>query len=339
MNKNEGLKILVKLPVKLGDTIMSAYFLRAVKELYPNCQLDVIVTKDLTDILSLLPYVNNYYEYSKKEFSGPLGNIKYGKQISSKENYDLFFCLPFSFSSALAGFFTGSKIRIGYKREHRGFLFTNSIKRPPNLHIVEEFIFLLESYSGKKVELQPLNFQLNIKTKFSFTENRALILNIKSGPPSRSIPINKAISIINSLLLNYSCQIVLTGAPNEMEYISEVKDGFTDETRVLNLAGKTSLLELFYVISKAKCMITTDSGNAHVANVVGTPTVVLFGAAHEHRAKPYDQSISKALKILNMDCVPCESERCKFGDNRCLASIENTAILAAMDELLKIRDQ
>jgi len=315
---------------------MAAYFLRAVKEFYPNCQLDVIVAKGLTEILTLMPYVDNYHEFSKKEFSGPYGNYKFGKLIASKVNYDLFFCLPFSFSSALAGYFTKSEIRIGYKRENRGFLFTKSVPRPPKLHIVEEFNYLLESFTGKSVSFKPLNFQPDIKHSFNFKEKNTIIVNIKSGPPSRSIPVLKAISIINSLLKNYTDLIVLTGVPNEFEYISKVKESFINNDQVLNLAGKTSLLELFYVISKARCVITTDSGNAHVANAVGTPTVVLFGAAHEYRAKPYDQSISKALKTQNLDCVPCESEHCRYGDNRCLTNIDDETILAAMNELLNV---
>lgn len=334
MTHKEPLKILVKLPVKLGDTIMAAYFLRAVKEFYPNCQLHVIIAKGLSELLSFMPYVDDYYEFSKKEYSGPSGNYKFGRRIASKQKHDLFFCLPFSFSSALAGFFTKSKLRIGYQREHRGFLFTKAIKRPPNLHIVEEFNYLLENYTGSKFDFKPLNFRPEVKPSFNFKEENNVILNIKSGPPSRSLPVHKAVSIIKSLLLNNSYQIVLTGAPDEMKYISEVKDAFTDETCVLNLAGKTSLLELFYVISKAKCMITTDSGNAHVGNAVGTPTVVLFGAAHEHRAKPYNQSISRTLKASDLECVPCESELCKYGDNRCLSDISNDSIINAMEELL-----
>lgn len=334
MKKNSSLKILVKLPLKLGDTIMAAYFLRAIKDFYPNCQLDVIMGKGLTDLLEFMPYIDQIHAFSKKEYPGPMGNFRFGKLLASKVKYDLFFCLPFSFSSALAGFFTGSKIRIGYKTEHRGILLTKSIKRPEGLHIVEEFNYLLENYTGKKVEFKALNFRPKKKPSFRLSDSKKLILNIKSGPPSRSIPIKKAISIIKSILERYSHEIILTGAPNENDYITQVKNAFVDNDRVINLAGKTNLLELAYVISKAECMITSDSGNAHVANAVGTPTVVLFGAAHEHRAKPYDQSISKTLRIHDLECAPCQSEHCKYNDNRCLANIENNLIIQSMEELL-----
>ena len=335
MKQLPDLKILVKLPVKLGDTIMAAYFLRSVKSQFPNCQLDVIVARGLTDLIQFMPYVDGIHAFSKKDFPGPIGNYKFGKLIRSKEKYDLLFCLPFSFSSALASFFSGAKIRIGYAAEHRDILFTKAIKRPAGLHIVEEFNYLLESYTVKKTVFKPLNFHAEIDPSFSISKKKKIVLNIKSGPPSRSVPVNKAISIINSVLEKYDYEVLLTGAPNEVEYISEVKDAFKKNERVINLAGKTNLLELAYVIKQAECMITSDSGNAHIANAVGTPTVVLFGAAHPHRAKPYDQSISKALRLQDMECVPCQSEQCKFGDNRCLGNIASKDILDAMEELLE----
>ncbi len=336
MSKSSDLKILVKLPIKLGDTIMAAYFLRAIKDFYPNCQLDVIINKGLTDLREFMPYIDHIHKFSKKEYAGPIGNFRFGRMIHEKFRYDLFFCLPFSFSSALAGFFTGSKKRIGYSTEHRGILLTKSIKKPEGLHIVEEFNYLLECYTGMKVKFKTLNFQPAMKPSFILSDHKKIILNIKSGPPSRSIPIKKAISIIKSIHKRFSYEIILTGAPNEKDYVTHVKNAFVDDDRVINLAGKTNLLELAYVISKAACMITSDSGNAHVANAVGTPTVVLFGAAHEHRAKPFDQSISKILRLHNLECAPCQSEQCKYNDNRCLANIENNQIVQAMDELLRL---
>ena len=115
-------------------------------------------------------------------------------EIGNKKKYDLFICLPFSYSSALAGFFTGSKIRIGFNTEYRRLLLTKPLKRPPGLHIVEEYNYIFESYSGKEIEFRPLNFLPGKSKILDSNANKTLILNVKSGPPSRSIPIDKAIS-------------------------------------------------------------------------------------------------------------------------------------------------
>jgi ADP-heptose:LPS heptosyltransferase len=334
MPDNSRIKILVKLPVKLGDTVMAAYFLRSLKAVYPHSTLDVIMAEGLLALHRFMPYVDHIHPFSKSKYPGPIGNFRYGRLLASKCRYDLFFCLPFSFSSAMAGYFTRSRVRVGYAAEHRGFLLTHPVKRPPGMHIVDEFNYLLEYYAGVETAFRPLAFDPSKPGVSAGTAARSLVVNIRSGPPSRSIPIGKAREIIQSLLQEFPHDILLTGAPNERDYIAQAVAPFAEEDRVINMAGKTDLVQLAGVLASAECMVTADSGNAHVANAVGTPSVVLFGAAHVYRAKPYDESISAALQLTELECVPCESERCKYGDNRCLANIDNAAIIAAMKSLM-----
>ena len=106
---------------------MATSFLKAVKSNYPESQLDVIMTKGLTDLKFFMPYIDHVYEFSKKEFSGAIGNYKFGRMIAKNDTYDLFFCLPFSFSSAISGFFTSSKTRVGYSTESRIFYLTDHL--------------------------------------------------------------------------------------------------------------------------------------------------------------------------------------------------------------------
>jgi lipopolysaccharide heptosyltransferase II len=328
------MKVLVKLPVKLGDTIMAAYFLRAIKTQFPSCRLEVIVAKGLEPMLDFMPYVDGFHLFSKSEYSGPAGNYRFGRLIRSRVRFDIVFCLPFSFSAATSCFFTGAKVRIGYAAEYRSWLLTHAVKRPTGLHVVEEFAFLLEYYTKMKVDLKPLGFLPQASDKFQLSSRKRIILNIKSGQASRNIPLEKAISLVQSLLKWPDFEVILVGAPAEANYIAHVKKAFKTHERVIDLAGKTTLKELAWVVSQAECMITTDSGNAHVANAVGTPTVVLFGAGFPHRAQPYDQSISKGLVLDQLGCVPCRSEKCRFGDNHCLTDIENTLILGSATTLI-----
>jgi len=330
-------KILIKLPNKLGDTIMASSFLKAVKSYYPGVQLDVIMVKGITDLKFFMPEIDNVYVFSKKEFSGPLGNYRFGRLIASKNRYDLFFCLPFSFSSAISGFFSSSKIRVGYSTEGRGFLFNKSYKLPPNLHVVEDYIGLFEQYLKKKIDFDPPQLVINELIDYPLPTRDYIVLNVRSGPSSRFIPIKKAVEIIKVLKLKYPYDIVLTGAPFEKDYINEIEDQVKADYPVINLAGKTSIIELGWVLKNALVMITTDSGNAHFANALGTKTVVLFGAGLESKYYPYNKKISRSLQLSEMECVPCRSEKCKYGDNRCLSNIDDILILNSLQELLEIK--
>ncbi len=328
-------KILVKLPNKLGDTVMASGFLKALKKEYPESQLDVIMAKGIADLKFFMPEIDRVYEFSKKEYSGAIGNYKFGRMIARQEKYDLFFCLPFSFSSAILGFFTGSRIRIGYNTEGRGFLFNRSYKFPPGLHVVEDYVGLLEQFLGRKLVFEPPRLEMYGHVDYPLPEEY-IVLNVRSGPPSRFIPVSKAVEIIRAVSEKHDYKIVLTGAPFEKDYIDGIEDLVKGDYPVLNLAGKTTITELAWVLKNAKAMITTDSGNAHFANALGTKTVVLFGAGLQSRCHPYNKNLIRSLQLLDMECVPCRSERCKYGDNRCLTNIDNALIVQSLDELLNL---
>ncbi len=326
--------ILVKLPVKLGDTIMASYFLRALKAFYPEASVDVIMAEALVELADFMPYVDRVHGFSKANYQGIRGNIRYGKQIAAIKSYDLFFCLPWSFSSALSGLFTNTKVRIGFRTECRGFLLTRAPKRPAQLHIVEEFNYLLEQFTGQKIDHFPLDYSNHVKHCIDLPDEKRIILNIMSGPTSRYIPVNKSISLVNDLLAAFPHQITLTGAPHKMDYIEKVATAFADNPRVTNFCGQTTLSQLAYLISKSHLMVSTDTGTAHLANALRIPTVVLFGAAQPGRAKPYETSISTVLTAEGHSCMPCEAEHCKFKDNRCLTDIPNEQILKAAISLI-----
>ena len=55
----------------------------------------------------------------------------------------------------------------------------------------------------------------------------------------------------------------------------------------MNLIGKTNLKELLSVIEGAKCMISPDSGPAHMATAMATPVIGLYAATNPDRARPY----------------------------------------------------
>lgn len=329
------LKILVKLPNKLGDTIMATSFLMALSKKFPGASIDIIILKGISELQQLLPGISDVHEFSKKEHPGITGKYRFGKMISNERKYDLFFCLPFSVSSALIGYFTGSKKRIGHNTEHRGLLLTDKYALPQGLHVVEDYIDLLNNYLGEKISFDPPKLEMNRTAEFKFTDNKYIVINACSGPPSRYIPVGKVVSIIKSVKAAHPYEIVLTGAPNEKDYVNEIASTALEENgdKVINLAGKTSIVELGWVLKKAELVITTDSGNAHYANSLGTKTVVLFGPGLQSRCHPYDKDIMRPLQ-LDLECVPCRKETCKFGDNRCLAGIENGSILNAMEELI-----
>lgn len=326
------MKILVRLPNWLGDVVMSTAFITAVKELYPESSIDIIIKKELSGIAALIPGLKAIHSFSKAEYKGLSGVYKFGKQLRT-EKYDLFFNLPNSLSSAVMAFATRAKKRVGFGKEGGFFLLTKSFKKPADVHRVDEYVSLLEQFTGKTISKKQVS--LSVKPPSQINNNRVLI-NFNSEAESRRMPVDKAKIIINRLTGTFkNATFTFIGAPKESSFIETIIAGVDNTDRIENMAGKTSLAGLTELMAGSALMLTTDSGPAHLANGVGLPVIVLFGAGNEHNTAPYNKQNLTVLRYGKLECEPCVKNTCElYGIPKCMELLDELLIINTMSVYL-----
>ena len=322
------MKILIRLPNWLGDVVMSTAFITAVKEFYPTATIDAIIKAELAEIAMFIPKISTVYSFSKQQYSGLGGVYRFGKSLRA-EKYDLFFNLPTSLSSAVLAYATGIKKRIGFKKEGGFFMLTNSFKKPANIHRVDEYLFLLEQLTGNTI--QDRKVQLSIDAPPEKDKNRVLV-NFNSEASSRRMPLEKGAAIINLLTNTFpNTLFTFVGSSKEAVFISQLIEKVQNRSRVEDLAGKTNLVGLCNLIAGATAVLTTDSGPAHIANSLGTPTMVLFGAGNELNTAPYNKMNLNILRYGQLNCEPCVRNTCKlYGIPKCMQLMDELKIIAAL---------
>jgi len=326
------MKILIRLPNWLGDVVMSTAFIASVRQLYPDSKIDVIIKKELAELTTFIPGLQVTHLFSKQEYKGLSGAYRFGKKLHAG-NYDLFFNLPSSLSSLTLAWATGAKNRVGFKKEGGFFLLTNKFKKPLGLHRVDEYIFLLEQFTGKIIRDRKVF--LNIDKTYLINKHRVLI-NFNSEAESGRMPIDKGRRLIN--LLTYSFpEITFTfiGSAKEAAFIDQLISGVDKNIRIENVAGKTDLRGLCDLMAGCAVVLTTDSGPAHLANSIGTPTVVLFGAGNEANTAPYNKKDLFVLRYGKLSCEPCVRNVCKlYGVPKCMELIDETGIIDAVSRFI-----
>ena len=103
---------------------------------------------------------------------------------------------------------------------------------------------------------------------------------------------------------------LICGAENEFalgEHIKKLCDA-----PLQNYSGRTTLPELACLLVKSQILISNETGTAHIANAVGTPTVCILGGGHFGRFAPYPE-LSGKINNLNvvyhkMPCYGCDWE-------------------------------
>lgn len=329
------MKILVRLPSLLGDTIMTFPFLDLLHEQYPDAVIDVIVQKPLIDLCKAKPYIKTAYPFSKKEFRGLAGLYRFGRMIMKQRKYDIYFSLKTSFSSALLGYFTRSTVRVGYKKEMRSFLLTHSYRLPSGLHFTEQFVHLLSLFKNQKFEVLPVVLPVGEVSHLPLPEGKNMVFNVNSAVQSRRLPQAKAVSLIEDFSRRYDFNIILVGSPGEAAFVKKIKDSVSDKSGIFDYTGKTTLEALAWLMKKADIVVSADSGIAHMANAVGTPLVVIWGGCGiEGDTRPYNRKNTIILKE-DLPCAPCwPNKTCKFGDPLCILNTENARVMKAIDELM-----
>ena len=108
------------------------------------------------------------------------------------------------------------------------------------------------------------------------------------------------------------CNIVFTGGPNDNELIEYINEG-----RHLNLAGKTNIIELMEVFSRAKLVMAPDSGSAHLAWATRNPAVLtIFTCTPKEVLAPLgDKNKYVALGGEGLPCQPCFKRKCQLHKN------------------------
>jgi heptosyltransferase II len=311
--------------------VMSTALLQALHQHYPNATIDVIAKKGIDFLLDYFPWQNQRYVFDKAVYSGLVGAYKFGKLVKQQKKYDLFICLPDSISSAVMGYATGAGIRIGYKKELRSILLTNSYDKIATQHRVQQYVHLLNQFLQKEIAVPNVFLQ----AKNSLQKKSGVVININSEASSRRLPVEKAVAIINAVKNKIKTPIKLIGGPADEAFVTEVYNKLSYNHEITNVAGTTSLQELIDIFASSSVVLTTDSGPAHIANALGTPVVVLFGAGNEKNTAPYNSQKCIVMRSGQLPCEPCVSNTCKlYSSPKCLQLLNENDIATQVAQLL-----
>jgi ADP-heptose:LPS heptosyltransferase len=85
----------------------------------------------------------------------------------------------------------------------------------------------------------------------------------------------------------------------------------------VSMAGRTTIEDLAYVISRARLFIGPSSGGMHLANAYGVKSVIIFGGYESPEG--YHYPFASAL-YTPVECAPCWRQTCPY-NLKCLRAI------------------
>jgi len=123
-------------------------------------------------------------------------------------------------------------------------------------------------------------------------------------------------------------EIVIVGGDSEAQVNASIFQYIRNAgSSVVDLTGKTSLVDLIALFEGSDLVIGGDTGPMHLACATNHPKVIgLYGATPSKRNGPYGEG-NLAL-ALNLSCQPCNQMKCPLKTTACLVDMSVEQVLA-----------
>lgn len=136
-------------------------------------------------------------------------------------------------------------------------------------------------------------------------------------------------ALSRAIAQKYALKIIMIGSQPQAASIDEIiKRAGVD---VLNLAGKTSLIQIAALIRRARIAVVHDSGPMHIASYFDRPVLALFGPTDPAVSCPWS-SLFKVVR-RNGQCRRCQRPSERQILHHCMEGIKVEDALEAFGEL------
>jgi heptosyltransferase-2 len=123
---------------------------------------------------------------------------------------------------------------------------------------------------------------------------------------------------------------VLIGGGDEEEECRRIEES-AEEGGVVNLCGRTEILDIVPLCEGARAIVANDTGTAHVASCTDRPMVVICGPTDPRKVKPVGDNVV-ALQA-SIPCINCYKKTCDH-DHACMTSITPEQVFETLRPLL-----
>ncbi len=333
-------RVLVVKLRSIGDTVLATPSLIALRRFLPDVQIDILLETHVAPVLDGFEPIDNVIVIGKTNGD----RLKIVRQLR-RNKYDVAINLHGGTTATLLTFSSGAKHRIGFADYQYSFLYNHLLSSANNFwkaeftHSAEQQLALL-GFIGVPVEDRP-------KSKLFVTEIAKQSIETRL---SSLIPHPSSLALLHPATLFATKQWSTENFARTAEFLSEkgfriVAVAAKNEREVLeNLKRKSkapivtfddlSLPEITALAAKAKVFVGNDSGIAHIAAAVQTPSVVVFGSSNRNHWWPWTDAPNEIV-FKEFSCQPCPGYACEvYGHPRCIQEIEPSAVFRALERIL-----
>ena len=333
-------KVLLVRLRSIGDTVLSTPSLFALKRFLPEAQIDILVEDWVAPVLDGHPHLSNVVVLEGSR----LISRAYGARQIRSTGYDVVYNLHGGTTATFLTRATGARHRVGFNNYQYAQLHNHQAPSPLFLwgqqktHSVEQQLALL-GWTGVPVTDRP-------RTHVAVTPSAAaavdqLLVNAKLGDrpialihPAAAFATKEwateSFARVAEALAERGLASIAIAGPNEREILWTLQA----QASVPIVTFDLSLPEVAALAARSRIFVGNDSGIAHIAAAVGTPSVVIFGSSNVAHWRPWNKAAAEVV-LEEMPCQPCHGYFCaKFPEPECILRVPVERVVSAIDRVL-----
>ena len=287
----------------MGDVAMTVPVVRVFVSQYPEVKITVISRPFFKPFFEGIPNLTFFAFDEKKRHKGFMGLLRLFQDLKALE-IDAFTDLHNVLrSKVVRTLFALSGKKIAFVDKARAE--KAALTRPEN-KIFKPLSTMFERHAkvfeqlGFTVDLSNPTFPekavLDTEIIQVIGENYKKLIGIApfAQYDSKVYPLDLMQGVINQLAENKTYKILLFGGgKKEIELLDSLSK---DKENVIVVAGQLKFQQELQLISNLDVMLSMDSGNAHIAAMLGIKVITLWGATHPFAGfSPFNQPLENAL--------------------------------------------
>ncbi len=318
--------ILIVAPAWVGDMVMAHCLVQVLIERHQCPEIHMLAPRATAPLGARMPGVSETHVLDIGHAELALGKRRrLGRALAGR--YDQAIVLPNSFKSALVPWWAGISTRTGWHGEARVGV-VNDRRRLDEARyplMIERFMALgldpesplPQTLPMPMLQADPENVERLLAARRLSVAGGVTVLcpGAEFGPAKRWPTAHFA--QVGRYAAAQGQQVWLIGSAQDAAVCAEVAAQVP--TGIVNLAGRTTLIEALDLLSRADRVVSNDSGLMHVACALGRRVVAVFGSTSDAFTPPLGEN---AYVVRNhLDCSPCFQRECPLGHLRCLTDL------------------
>jgi len=312
----------------LGDIIMTTPVIRALRNRYPDAQIDFVVYDRFAAALAHHPDLNRLFILPKKKLKEHLAQISFGAFWHTLHDfitdlrttrYDYIIDLHNVTESALTAITAHGQVKVGHIKQLLSLFFKVRSKfdigfESATMHAVESNLRYLVDAGCLTLSDLPEKPRLEFFTPVATRQEVDEYLTQQDLVGKLIMGVNPCASyhykrwngerfaaVADFLAEKYGAKILLFGSPNEqptlLEVMAVMKNRAVDTSHL-------SAFQAFELIGRLRLFVTNDSAPMHIAAALGTPLVAIHGPINVKKFAPVSDVARSITKEL--PCLPCK---------------------------------